>query len=800
MEELREAEQRKAEAKLRGSSGASHDKDKNALFSPSQRLRGSLITMAVFTDKSSDDKLSSLWHAACDDYAAETGIPLTDVELPALRGPEDLSRQLESEKDNFEDFRMKRRPLLHAMQTVLAPFENWGDLIAGVASAAFPPASSIMGAMLILVRGARKVSEAFDMITELFRKLGHFALRLDSYKGVPLSEGMKTIIVKVLVNFLRVCAASQKVVNPGSLRARLSKWAKNILIEDTSVNSLLGELEELTSQEHMMVSAHGLKITHQALRNTEKLLERDDRRKDREELERVKEALDPVSASSQVFYSINENRIPGSGSCIDNTLRTWWEGTAPLLWLHGGPGVGKSHIASKIITQLSNGELSDTAAPVVAFFFCRNNDVDLRSLNKGLRTLAWQVATQRSSFATHVEEFCLKEDPGNTYAVWRKLLLKYFTQVPSHATCFVIDGLVEAEPEEQEVFCSLMGKALLEEDDTDKRPPLRIIILSRDSVRGLLEEHSLGWIPDIEIGNDENKDDLHDYVYQKLKKSKLFRGCPDFQEDIVKEISQEAEGLWEWANLVIKSVLRCRTKEQIRKVVRTMPRGISAMLSQELQRLSKELSVLDEADGGEKSAGETVTTQIDQLNIVLSFMALAQKPLTVQQLHNILEIMLKEEVLNLEDDIRNLYSSLFLIRASKDERDFEEDFVILRHSSFYEFFRTSQESGPIHVNVDQTEANFLYVLLHALRDRHKPDFSRVVRQRFIRSYAEKFLPSHLTRANPEKAGNRQEEISTLFEDLFSKKEYQGWLVQKSPTSACSGWILETGTLRTEEQN
>jgi hypothetical protein len=69
-----------------------------------------------------------------------------------------------------------------------------------------------------------------------------------------------------------------------------------------------------------MVSAHGLKLTHQALRNTEKLLEREDRKTDREQLERVKTALNPTSASGQVFSSINENRIPGSCRWIENRL------------------------------------------------------------------------------------------------------------------------------------------------------------------------------------------------------------------------------------------------------------------------------------------------------------------------------------------------------------------------------------------------------------------------------------------------------------------------------------------------
>lgn len=744
-----------------------------------------------------DDRLSTLWQSACDDYAKETGIALTDGDFPKIHGPEDLSRHLDAERDHFEDFRMKKRPLLHAMQIILAPFEHWGDLLAGVASAAFPPASSIMGAMMLLVRGARRVSESFDMLMDLFHKLGHFALRLDSYKGVSLSEGMKTIIVQVLVNFLRVCAASQKLLRRGSLRARLTKWTKNVLVEDTSIRSLLDELEELTSQEHKMVSAHALDLTHQALRSTAELLERDDNRNERDRLDKVKKALDPVSASGRVFSSLNENRIPGSGSWIEDRIRSWWQSPDPLLWIHGGPGVGKSYLASKIISDLATADSSaPSTPPIVASFFFKNNDVDLRSFNKALRTLAWQVVVQRSRFAAHAEDFCLKEDPANSYVVWRKLLLDFFVKSPPDAgTCFVIDGIDEADPEEQEILFRLLESTYATEDQTGPSAPIRVVLLGRDSVRGILEEHSLGGIPEIEITNNQNQDDLHRYVSQKLQKTKLFRGYPDFLDEVVQDICGQAEGLWEWANLVIKSVLRCRSKEQIRRVVRTMPRGISAMLHAELQRLARELSASDamspELSDGEGSSGDT-TTQIQQLNLLLSFVAMAQKPLTVDQLDLILEVILEEEVLNLEDDLRTAYSSLFSLRPALGEGDKGEDdddddddevekdtvIVTLRHSSFYEFFSTSVEAGPIQVDPDRAEASFVFVLLYALQRKYAPKSERMLG--LISRYAQKFLPLHLERANPEKA-DRREGIAKQLAALLTEEPVfnpQHWLIEQ----------------------
>ncbi|KAJ6134390.1 hypothetical protein N7523_000712 [Penicillium sp. IBT 18751x] len=709
------------------------------------------------------DSLSELWETACDNYAQETGTPLTSSNFPKVSTPSDLSSHLDSEQEHFADFRMKKRPLFRAMQTILTPFENFGDIISGAVSIAFPPASTIMGAMLLLIRSARRVSDAFDSINALFEKLGYFAQRIDSYRGVPLSEGMKNIIVKVFVTFLNVCGVSQSLLSRGSFRARFAEWARNVLVEDTSIQGLLAELEALTGQEHKMVSAHNLTLTTQALKNTVILLEKSELEKDKERISTLKALLGPIAASGEVYSAISESRIPGSGKWVEEMISEWWEGSEPLLWIHGGPGVGKSYLASKII-----GDLAIKSDAVVASFFFKNNDVDLQSFNKALRTLAWQIVVLRPSFAVYAEDFCLKGDPGNTYVVWNNLFLDY-SEKSDDPVCLIIDGIDEADSDEQEIFFSLLERTFSEE--MDRKPRLRVVLLGRDSVRSIIEEHSLGWIHDIEITNSQNKDDLHRFVSQRLQKSKLFRNASDFQDEVVQDICAQAEGLWEWANLVIKNVTRCRTKEQIRKVVKTMPKGISAMLYEELQRLGKELSASDMMSDDEGS-------QIKQLNILLSSVTLAQRPLTVEQLDLILEILLGEDILNLEEDLRMVYSSLFSLRMPDDYNEYGDSTVVtLRHSSFYEFFESpSIDAGSIQINRDQGGANFLYAILFALTNVETPKSYRWLIP--LRRYAKKYLSLHLESVDPGNVpSTRRDGISSLLTDLLTNELWlRYWLI------------------------
>ncbi|KAL2814491.1 hypothetical protein BJX63DRAFT_431391 [Aspergillus granulosus] len=195
-----------------------------------------------------------------------------------------------------------------------------------------------------------------------------------------------------------------------------------------------------------------------------------------------------------------------------------------------------------------------------------------------------------------------------------------------------------------------------------------------------------------------------------------------------------------------------------------MPRGITAMLTQELQRLGRELSVSDELSVCEESEGEGAT-QVNQLNIVLSFVTLARKPLTVEQLELILEIIFEEEVLNLEDDLRTLYSSLFLLRPH--QRDYYADTNIVEPSAF----RTGWSQG------ESRPSQFLYVLFYASREVWMPTSNKSTGA--LRDYAEIFLPTHLKEARPNNAGKLHEKISALIDDLFSKEECRYWLIDNT---------------------
>ncbi|KAF5855002.1 hypothetical protein ETB97_010340, partial [Aspergillus alliaceus] len=108
------------------------------------------------------------------------------------------------------------------------------------------------------------------------------------------------------------------------------------------------------------------------------------------------------------------------------------------------------------------------------------------------------------------------------------------------------------------------------------------------------------------------------------------------------------------------------------------------MLGEDMQRLGKELSGLEELSDDEASDKQDFVSQIKQLNVLPLLCQFSPK--------------------TTYHDIRAVYSSLFSVRSNNSQDGFDEDsdVVTLRHSSFYEFCRT-----PIHFNADRAEAKFL---------------------------------------------------------------------------------------------
>jgi hypothetical protein len=148
------------------------------------------------------------------------------------------------------------------------------------------------------------------------------------------------------------------------------------------------------------------------------------------------------------LQAVNHSRYEGTLSWVFKMpeLKTWLTSQPNsyerILWIRGGPGVGKSFMAGFLIETLKKSN------SVVMYFFCKRGEAKLTDVRDILRTLAYKCI-QSSHQARTVLEVLMKEQfPATTNVpiplLFTKLIdepLKYITQ----DIYIILDGLDEAD-------------------------------------------------------------------------------------------------------------------------------------------------------------------------------------------------------------------------------------------------------------------------------------------------------------------------------------------------------------------
>jgi len=96
----------------------------------------------------------------------------------------------------------------------------------------------------------------------------------------------------------------------------------------------------------------------------------------RQEKIRIESSKDSVLESSCTWFFDKE------------TFANWWDGDdSRLLWIHGGPGKGKTMLTMAIISEVSSRLRNLPGSNVLTYFFCQNTFKDLNSTVSLLRGL-----------------------------------------------------------------------------------------------------------------------------------------------------------------------------------------------------------------------------------------------------------------------------------------------------------------------------------------------------------------------------------------------------------------------------
>lgn len=267
--------------------------------------------------------------------------------------------------------------------------------------------------------------------------------------------------------------------------------------------------------------------------------------------------------------------MSGHAAVKDRELRgrilAWLRNTGSLFWIKGKPGSGKSSLMSfvlqdqRIKTNLQ-AWAGDRAIHVFSFFFWKAGS-DLQKTIPGLlRSLLWQLGKSKS---TAIDEM-VTHNPLPSLSAWTEPRLNVALDQMLEAfqddrILFLIDGLDECEDDHSDLI-NLIRRL-------GSNGNVKICLSSRPEIA--LTMH-LGALPNVSLQH-------LNFIDILIHARTAFKPCGKPLEDFSSNVARDAEGVFLWAVLVCKSLVRGHTDRDdetiLRKRLAAFPRGLEGLFA-----------------------------------------------------------------------------------------------------------------------------------------------------------------------------------------------------------------------------
>lgn len=252
-----------------------------------------------------------------------------------------------------------------------------------------------------------------------------------------------------------------------------------------------------------------------------------------------------------------------------------------VLWIRGGPAIGKSTMAGYFIDELKRQYRN----AIVAYFFCGREEPGLTDVRDVIRTIAYQC-TIRSPIACSVLNHLMDgmfdiEQRVSVHLMITKLLEEPLKEAPEDVY-IVIDGLDELgqnlsregesnsetganRVKERNELIRYLGE-LVTNRPSSSRPAVRLLLLSRPEVEvQRLIPSSVLW--PLDYGGNEL--DIQLYVKQELQKhdSEMHNWFATAGVDPFEYFRSHSKGLFLWASTVLEQLAAVTFEESFAQLL-----------------------------------------------------------------------------------------------------------------------------------------------------------------------------------------------------------------------------------------
>ncbi|KAH9437280.1 hypothetical protein MCOR02_000934 [Pyricularia oryzae] len=268
-----------------------------------------------------------------------------------------------------------------------------------------------------------------------------------------------------------------------------------------------------------------------------------------------------------------------------------WERKRGILWISGGPGLGKTMLSihlTRHIEDMSTSDHEQSQQSTTIYFFCNSSQ---RSSGISLiRGLISQLLHSNGALYKHIlPDFkargtsIFESNQSSFETLWRMFIAMVHENSLGNVSC-ILDGLDECDKEWLEVL-TIKIKEL-----PSIAPRLGLIVVSREYPTCL--SNSMGNSPRICLDPD-SKDEINAglelYIASQmaeLTKTSNGRFPPTLLQKVEKTIRKKCDGTYLWISFAIKE-LQTKEPSEVEEVLRGMPKGLDDMYARMLNQIDE---------------------------------------------------------------------------------------------------------------------------------------------------------------------------------------------------------------------
>ncbi|KFY41721.1 hypothetical protein V494_02827 [Pseudogymnoascus sp. VKM F-4513 (FW-928)] len=620
-------------------------------------------TTTIKAPAPSPTPFEEIWSSAFTLYKKQTNRDLTcSPLLTDLRTVDDVVSQVEASQKTFGSWKSKHERLWGRIAACMGPLEVLGDFnVVGGAGAVF-------GAVVYLLKACEEVEASYGLVETLFEEMAEFTVRLREYAKVEVGESMTKNVVATLACMLEIIGRSEELIRTRRFRHFIGvTWVG----KDEKTRDALDRFYKLIDSEERLVVAVTYSSVQTTKQNVDTILSAAGENKksqkeilgkvdllstvvtDSKEEENLRNALwtQAIPKTREIFAEFKENILEGTCKWLHEELlfRDWQNGEASVLWVFGGPGAGKSFLATKTILFLQdqhdqNPEHSLRSA--ISYFYVKEDNQALHDLNAILKAIAYQIAQKDRTYKAYVLSVCVSAEATNTSEkTWKALFLDFYMSArgAESSAFIVLDGLDEAPLDTRRKFLDLL-KVLVNKGSGNPTPVprLQIAVFSRPDLQDDMEFYRQKFV---NVSAQKNRKDIDDYIRSRLPLVRVLKYMKPkartrFAKEIRNTILENADGMFFWAKLALDQICRKERKSEVQEALKNAPRELDRMIRHVFERVAADPDV-----------------NITDLNKILSWVTCAKRPLTLGELHIILMLPTGEPNLSLRRRLKGKFAS-----------------------------------------------------------------------------------------------------------------------------------------------